>query len=297
MANLTMTLSTFLCRVLPILSDLKRKACLKGFSVSMASTPFGSGIVLDTAISKLAFVVSRLMMHLAIVWVLWSLKRVTRSMIGALQKHGAVETRAFNILVLAVEVAFGATAAFTILSSIAASSPSLAAPQFVALAFAGKDFFQNYFAGFFLLAAQPIQPGHIVSIPCYYKGREPIAAISWTDGKCRSGWFEGVCESVGLTYTVLRNAQCQFRIPNSMFVKREYLVVDTSQDHASEQCSTKSVENFKIVNNSMGGTMKQSRLTKLTNDWRGRFGIGQQNSTSNSYKLHQVLAYGLPKLC
>lgn len=90
-----------------------------------------------------------------------------------------------------------------------------------------QDVFQNYCAGFFLFAAQPFRPGDTVLIHCCSSGSPPSLAPS-SHISLGTGWFEGVCESVDLRYTVLRNGRYRFMIPNSRFVEKEFLVMDTA---------------------------------------------------------------------
>lgn len=56
-----------------------------------------------------------------------------------------------------------------------------------------QDVWHNYFAGFFLFAAQPFRPGDSVALLCG-ASTSPVTPTSAVP----PGWFEGVCESVDL---------------------------------------------------------------------------------------------------
>ena len=89
-----------------------------------------------------------------------------------------------------------------------------------------QDVWHNYFAGFFLFAAQPFRPGDTLALTCDSDiGPPPVPSQPHT--QLGSGWFEGVCESVDLRYTVLRNGRYRLMVPNLRFVQKEFLVLDS----------------------------------------------------------------------
>ncbi|KAG6556687.1 hypothetical protein Mapa_001628 [Marchantia paleacea] len=234
MANLTMALPTFLSRALPLLSS----SPLKGFSFPvLAPLLFGGGIVFKSAVSNLGFVLPRMLMSMAIMWVLWALNHVIQDAIQHLRDNGSFDRRVASVLVLFFELTFSAIAVVTVLSSIGLNVNSLLLPSFLALALAGKDVWQNYFAGFFLFAAQPFRPGHTVALMC---GQETTRASPTTNiGMMKSGWFEGVCEAVDLRYTVLRNGRHRLMVPNAIFVKRSFLIIDPEPQPPPSESSKK----------------------------------------------------------
>ncbi|KAL2630986.1 hypothetical protein R1flu_015672 [Riccia fluitans] len=221
MANLTMALPTFLSRALPLLSSTS----LKGFSFPvLAPLLFGGGIVFKSAVSNLGIVLPRMLMSMAIMWVLWALNHVIQEAIQHLKDNGSFDRRVASVFVLFFELTFSAIAVVTVLSSIGLNVNNLLLPSFLALALAGKDVWQNYFTGFFLFAAQPFRPGHTVAIMC---GQDTGGPQGSDLRLMKSGWFEGVCEAVDLRYTVLRSGRHRLMVPNAIFVKREFMIIDT----------------------------------------------------------------------
>ncbi|GAQ86384.1 mechanosensitive ion channel [Klebsormidium nitens] len=226
MANLTMALPAFIARVSAMyptfVAGLHSQLLTSQLSLPiMAPLLFGGGIAFKAIMSNLGFVLPRLAMAGGVLWILWATNYAMQEAIAHLRNNGAIDRRISNVLVLTVELVASTIGLVTILSSVGVRISSLLLPGFAAVALAGKDVWHNYFAGFFLFAAQPFRPGDSVALLCG-AGVAPPSPTSAVP----PGWFEGVCESVDLRYTVLRNGRQRLLVPNAHFVNREFLVTD-----------------------------------------------------------------------
>ncbi|KAJ7536940.1 hypothetical protein O6H91_12G089400 [Diphasiastrum complanatum] len=262
MANLTMSLPTFLTRTLPSISNWQVPFNSVSFSV-LAPVLFGGGMIFKSSVARLSALLPRIGMSLVVLWVIWGLHGLIREAILHLKEKGSVEMRLSNTLTLLVELTFNAAVVMTILASVGVNLSSLFLPSVLALALAGKDVWQNHLAGFFLYTTQPFQPGQTLSVPCDYLSKEdPSNPLAQT----RSGWFEGTCETVDLRYTVLRNGQTRLIIPNSKFVNQSFMVVDTVQCVAKvvnkKRSSTKPKEKSRRVKGTTDGAADDSGTQK-----------------------------------
>eukprot|EP00850_Spirogloea_muscicola_P002608 SM000010S04246 [mRNA] locus=s10:567736:572220:+ [translate_table: standard] len=228
MANLTMAIPTFVGRVLPLLQTSFQFPFKEISLPILAPLLFGGGIVFKSVISNLGYVLPRLAMAAAILWLLWGINNVMTEAITHLRNHGAVDRNVSSFLILCLELTSSAIAVVTVLSSVGVKVASLLLPSLVIAALAGKDVWYNYFAGFFLFAAQPFRPGDTVAVLLGQSQLGPPSMSPASHVHLGTGWFEGMCESVSLRYTVLRNGRHRLMVPNSVFVRREFVLTDTS---------------------------------------------------------------------
>lgn len=229
MANLTMAIPTFLARALPLMQNTNWMMPLKEISLPiMAPLLFGGGIVFKSVTNNLGFVLPRLGMAVAMLWVLWGVNGILQEALAYLRDHGAMDHRLANAVILIVELTVSAIAVVSSLSSVGVKISTLMLPFFITTALAGKDVWHNYFAGFFLFAAQPFRPGDTIALLCSSSTGGPPSMAPSSHIHLGPGWFEGVCESVDLRYTVLRNGRHRLMVPNSRFVQKEFLVIDTA---------------------------------------------------------------------
>ncbi|CAI6010914.1 unnamed protein product [Closterium sp. NIES-65] len=222
MANLTMGLPTFLAHVrwhmVPLLHDLSLPM--------LAPILFGSGIVFKSVVNNLGIVLPRLGIAVVLLWVLWGCNCVLQRAITKTAERRLVDRNVKDVLVLAVEITMTAAAVVTVLSSVGIRISALVLPLFIVTALAGKDLWHNYFGGFFLFAARPFRAGDTLALHCSLSPSAPTTPSDHVS--VGTGWFEGVCESVDLRFTVVRSGTLRLFVPNARFLSHEFVVLDTS---------------------------------------------------------------------
>ncbi|CAI5973599.1 unnamed protein product [Closterium sp. NIES-64] len=92
--------------------------------------------------------------------------------------------------------------------------------------FTSQDLWHNYFGGFFLFAARPFRAGDTLALHCSLSPSAPTTPSDHVS--VGTGWFEGVCESVDLRFTVVRSGTLRLFVPNARFLSHEFVVLDTS---------------------------------------------------------------------
>ncbi|CAI5489658.1 unnamed protein product [Closterium sp. Naga37s-1] len=218
MANLTMGLPTFLAHVLPSLRHVRwhMVPLLHDLSLPMlAPILFGSGIVFKSVVNNLGIVLPRLGIAVVLLWVLWGCNCVLQRAITKTAERRLVDRNVKDVLVLAVEITMTAAAVVTVLSSVGIRISALVLPLFIVTALAGKDLWHNYFGGFFLFAARPFRAGDTLALHCSLSPSAPSTPAAHVP--VGTGWFEGVCESVDLRFTVVRSGTLRLFVPNARF--------------------------------------------------------------------------------
>ena len=230
--RITLTLANFSVRVPALIALFLTQISLVASTISLpmlAPLVLGAGIALKSIVSNARTVLPRAGLILTFLWVIWFTAVTLQNTVSLLYRQGAVDNRLANAMHTLVELAAIVAGLMVVLTLVGVNVSGLLLPAFVAAAFCCKDVFINFVSGFFLFVVQPFKAGDTVAVPfstptassLVLKG--PAAA---GQGAPKGGWFEGVCDSVDLRYTVLRNGQRRLYMPNSMFLSREFMVTD-----------------------------------------------------------------------
>eukprot|EP00898_Chlorokybus_atmophyticus_P000219 jgi/Chlat1/1198/Chrsp115S00740 len=201
------------------------------FSAQSVSLPliaplvFTVGIALRTLQTNASVILPRLGSSTCILWILWFLNTLAKKWIATMAQGHVLSPHVAQGMRIGAEVAALAVAIGTVLSTFGVNVYSLLLPAAVALALGSKDVCNNLIAGFFLIVAEPFRSGDKITIATSAPGLTGVGT---------SAWFQGVCESVDLRYTVLRDGKKRLYVPNAAFMQSEFVVED-SYIHESEK--------------------------------------------------------------
>eukprot|EP00899_Mesostigma_viride_P012378 jgi/Mesvir1/21140/Mv14189-RA.1 len=215
---------------------------------AMAPFVVGAGLVLRTVMRDASVVLPRLGTCCCILYLLWAVNAQLKRWLHAQHVLSSTISRAITI---AAEMASGAITIFTVLTTFGVNMYSILLPAAVTLALASKDIAHNFLAGFFLFSAEPFKPGDYVSVvagaplanstgaavlrrpaggvgDAVPNGSAPrpaaSSALPSAAPLASPSWFRGVCESIDLRYTVLRDGRQHLYVPNSVFMTTMFLV-------------------------------------------------------------------------
>ncbi|KAL6784795.1 hypothetical protein ACKKBF_B03245 [Auxenochlorella protothecoides x Auxenochlorella symbiontica] len=215
MANLSYRLPALLALVATQVTLLASQVSLP----MLAPLLLGTGMLLRSLRANASFIFPRIGLMVVLLWALWFFQGVVQNTVAYLRKQGALDQRLAGGIITTSEISGLLAAVVILLSMLGINVSALLLPAGVALAVAAQDLTRNFLAGFFLFVVQPFRLGDKVAVGV--AGGGPPGSTGPA-----GPWFEGVCEKVDLRYTCIRSGRRRLMVPNSIFMAREFFVMD-----------------------------------------------------------------------
>jgi len=209
--RITLTLANFSVRVPALIALVLTQLSFVASTISLpmlAPLVLGVGIALKGIVANARTVLPRAGIILVFLWVVWFVTTALQSTVDLLHRQGAIDNRFANAMHTTLELCAIVAALMVILTLVGFNISGLLLPAFVAAAFACKDILINFVSGFFLFVVQPFKTGDTVAVPFSNPSLTSILQPRQgpsTAAPPKGGWFEGVCDSVDLRYTVIRS--------------------------------------------------------------------------------------------